>query len=93
MFERGSRYERVPDAVWTDRIGRQISYKRLRILTTPPSVRTHRVGPEDRLDLIAHRYLGVPEQYWRVVDANEGMLPPELVGEVGRRLRIPHNGV
>ncbi len=43
----------------------------------------------DRLDLIAHRYLGDPELYWRICDANRALRPEELTAEPGRRLVIP----
>ena len=43
----------------------------------------------ERLDLIAFRTLGDPEQYWRICDANDAMNPRELLSRVGRRLRIP----
>ena len=36
-----------------------------------------------------HRpYLGDPEQFWRVCDANRAMRPDELTETIGRRLRI-----
>ncbi len=89
MFVRGSRYEKLVDAVFTDRRGRELVYKRLRVIPKTTGVLTHRVSPEDRLDLIAHRFFGDPEQFWRIVDANDGTMPPELVEDVGRRLVIP----
>ena len=33
----------------------------------------------DRLDLIASRTLGDPEQYWLICDANNAMYPPDLI--------------
>ena len=48
----------------------------------------HVVGQGDRLDNITARYLGDPEQFWRVCDANRAMRPEELTEEIGRRLRI-----
>lgn len=89
MFARGSRYQSVPDAVYVDGAGREIAYKRLRVIPSPRGVITHAVAREDRLDLIANRYFGDPEQFWRIVDANAGMMPPQLVAELGRRLTIP----
>jgi hypothetical protein len=35
MFAKGSRYETVPDVVWTDPAGREIVYKRLRVIPSP----------------------------------------------------------
>ena len=42
----------------------------------------------ERLDNIAAQYLGDPEQFWRICDANGAMRPDELTETVGRRLRI-----
>jgi hypothetical protein len=42
----------------------------------------------DRLDNIAALYLGDPEQFWRICDANAAMRPNELTETIGRRLRI-----
>jgi hypothetical protein len=48
----------------------------------------HTVIEADRTDNLAARYLGDPELYWRLCDANNAMLPDELTDTVGRRLRI-----
>jgi hypothetical protein len=74
---------------------REMVYLRRRFL--PPlsepqdeSVLTeHVVTQSERLDNITARYLGNPEQFWRVCDANNAMLPQVLTEEIGRRLRIP----
>ncbi len=42
----------------------------------------------ERLDNIAATFLGDPELFWRLADANRAMQPEELVQTVGRRLRI-----
>ena len=90
MFDRGSRYEKVADAIFTDRDGKQIPYKRLRLLPGPgPSVQVHQVVLGDRLDRISHRYLQDAEQFWRIADANQVMRPEDLTAVVGRRLVIP----
>ncbi len=47
----------------------------------------HTVTQGDRLDNVTAHYLGDPEQFWRVCDANNAMRPAELE-EVGRRVRI-----
>ncbi len=46
------------------------------------------VAQGDRLDNIAAKYLGDPEQYWRICDANGAMRPDELIETIGRQLRI-----
>jgi hypothetical protein len=42
----------------------------------------------DRPDIVANDYLGDPEQYWRIADANSAMNPPDLTAEPGATLRI-----
>jgi hypothetical protein len=42
----------------------------------------------DRLDNLAARYLGDPEQSWRLCDANRAMQPEALVAYVGATLAI-----
>jgi hypothetical protein len=42
----------------------------------------------DRLDNVTARYLGDPEAFWRICDANNAMRPNELTETIGRRLRI-----
>lgn len=49
---------------------------------------THSVVGGDRLDKLAAKYLGNPELFWQLCDANGAMRPNELVETVGRRLRI-----
>jgi hypothetical protein len=42
----------------------------------------------DRLDNLTAKYLGDPEQFWRLCDANNALQPEELTDTVGRRVRI-----
>ncbi|HHS83783.1 MAG TPA: LysM domain-containing protein [Gammaproteobacteria bacterium] len=48
----------------------------------------HLVTEGERLDNIAAHYLGDPEQFWQICDANGAMRPDELTETIGRRLRI-----
>jgi hypothetical protein len=41
----------------------------------------------ERIDLIAARILGDPEQFWRICDANDAMNPFDLVSDARRVLR------
>ncbi|HZT57821.1 MAG TPA: LysM domain-containing protein, partial [Pyrinomonadaceae bacterium] len=47
----------------------------------------HTVTQGERLDQIAAQYLGDPEQFWRICDANGALRPEELL-ETGRRVRL-----
>jgi hypothetical protein len=90
MFDRGSRYEQVPQAVYTRPDGREIQYVLLRM--APPAAQaaaTHVVTEGDRLDLLANRYYGDPLQFWRICDANGALLPEDLTATVQARLSIP----
>ncbi len=42
-------------------------------------VQEHRVTAGERLDHLAATYLGDPEQYWRLCDANDAVRPDALV--------------
>ena len=91
MFEPGSRYESIETATMTMPDGRVVAYKRRRFLPRGeemPLLVEVTVTEGDRLDLIAARTLGDPEQFWRICDANNAMNPEELTAEPGRRLRV-----
>ena len=90
MFERGSRYEKVPEDAYVGADDREHPYKLLRILPRPgPNVQSHIVVAGDRLDLLAHSYLGNAELFWRICDANDALRHEELTSEPGRTLAIP----
>jgi hypothetical protein len=70
----------------------EIAYVRRRFLPQGddlPLLAEVTVEDGDRLDLITARTLGDPEQFWRVCDANNAMLPEDLTEESGRTLRVP----
>jgi hypothetical protein len=77
-----SRYYGLPTATLTLADGRTVVYLTRRFVPPPdPSavVYEYPVTPADRLDLTAYRYLGDPEQFWRVADANTAMNPADLI--------------
>ena len=87
----GSRYYALATALLTTAAGVEIPYLQRRFLPPPESLAlltTHSVAAGERLDRIAALYLGDPEQFWRLCDANRAMRPEELTAVVGRRLRI-----
>jgi hypothetical protein len=88
MFQRGSRYEKVPDAILETASGRKIAYKRRRLIPETPGSLPYQVQTDDRLDLIAHKAFRDPEQFWRLCDANPVFEPAELL-QPGRVIRIP----
>lgn len=70
---------------------RVISYKRRRIIPPGKNMTTlaeHVVMQGDRLDNLAARYVGDPEQFWRICDANDVLRPNELTEDTGHTIRI-----
>jgi hypothetical protein len=92
MFPPTSRYNNIETAKLVTADGREVIYLRRRLL---PHLRTmvvlaeHTVAEGDRLDNITAQYLGDPEQFWLLGDANHEMRPDDLTTEVGRPVRIP----
>jgi nucleoid-associated protein YgaU len=82
MFESKSRYAEIENTTLTTEKGRVILYKRRRFLPQRDEMSVLQevaVVAGDRLDLIASRTLGDPEQYWLICDANNAMYPPDLI--------------
>src|SRR2546423_7146966 len=91
MFPITSRYYGIQAARHETADGKQIAYLRRRFI--PPPERfdllfEHVVTEGERLDNITFKYLGDPEQFWRIADANVVLLPAELTDTVGRTIRI-----
>ncbi len=77
-----SRYAGLPTAQLALADGRTVAYLRRRFL--PPldpdaPVVEHAVRADDRLDRLAAHYLGDPELFWKVADANRALNPDDLV--------------
>ena len=92
MFSATSRYYDVETAKWVAADGREIVYLRRRFLPDASRVvllAEHAVTQGEGLDNITARYLGDPEQFWQLCDANTCLHPAELTDEIGRRLLIP----
>lgn len=90
-FPPNSRYALTDTATLTTPDGQEIIYLRRRFLPRPESLArlaTHTVAEGDRLDNLSAQYLGDPEQFWRLCDANRAMDPDELTSRPGRELRI-----
>lgn len=94
LFPITSRYYGVNTATLTTPAGKAIIYLRRRFVPSSERfslLQEHTVTQGDRLDNITAQYLGDPEQFWRVADANNAMAPSDLVKQpdnIGRRLRI-----
>ncbi len=90
LFPPTSRYHGIETTILVSAAGQEIVYLRRRLV--PPADRfavlqLHTVAQGERLDNLAALFIGDPEQYWRLCDANDAMRPEELE-VVGRVLRI-----
>lgn len=91
MFSATSRYSNLEMAMYQASDGRTVIYVRRRFIPAfyGTVVAEHLVEEGDRLDRITTRYLGDPEQFWRICDADTRLRPDDLTAEIGRRLNIP----
>jgi hypothetical protein len=90
-FPPTSRYAQIDTTTLETADGRTVRYLRRRFVPLPERhslLQEHVVTQGDRLDNITARYLGDPEQFWRLCDANGALRPDELTETIGRRLRI-----
>ena len=90
-FAPNSRYYTTATSMLVTPDGRMIPYLKRRFVPAPErfaTVSEHGVVSGDRIDLLAATYLGDPEIYWQLCDANGAMRPDELTETVGTRLRI-----
>ena len=91
LFPPTSRYYGIETATLDAGDGKTIIYLLRRFCPSPDRftlLQEYAVAQGDRLDNVTARYLGDPEQFWRICDANRAMRPDELTETVGRRLRI-----
>jgi len=90
-FAANSRYHAIGTAKLTTPDGRVIVYVRRRFVPAPEQfsvIQEHFVAQGERLDNLAAKYLGDPEQFWRLCDANGAMRPDELVEVIGAVIKI-----
>jgi hypothetical protein len=94
-FPPNSRYHASETARLVGPDGRPIVYLRRRFVPSPEEfsvLQEHIVTEGERIDGIAARYLGDPEQFWRICDASGAMRPEELTENPGTvvRIALPH---
>lgn len=91
LFVATSRYFGLDTETLTKADGTTIIYLKRRFVPSPDGfqlLQVHSVTQGERLDNIAAQFLGDPELFWRLADANGAMRPEELVETVGRQLKI-----
>jgi hypothetical protein len=90
-FPPNSRYNAIPTLSYTFTDGREVAYLSRRVVPQPgryTTLATHTVVQGDRLDNLAAKHIGDPEQYWKLCDANGAVRPDELIETVGDKIRV-----
>jgi nucleoid-associated protein YgaU len=92
-FPTDSRYCGIGVQQYTAPDGQKIAYLARRIVPQPgapnfATINQYTVHQNDRLDLIAAKYLGDPLMFWLICDANGAIAPHDLVATPGRVLAI-----
>jgi hypothetical protein len=90
LFSITSRYLHIDTAPFENK-GEPLVYVRRRFL--PPTdnfslLQVYTVKEGDRLDNIANEFLGDPEKFWQLCDANTVMHPGELTEVPGTPIKI-----
>lgn len=90
-FPATSRYHGTDRAKMKTVDGKTIIYLRRRFISPPERfslLQEHTIVQGERVDNLANQYLGDPEQFWQLCDANNVMRPQELTETINRRIRI-----
>jgi len=90
-FPPSSRYHGVETTRHTTPSGEEIVHLRRRFIPPPERyqlLHEHTVIEGERPDGLAAKFVGDPEQSWRLADANTVLSPEELTDTPGRRVRI-----
>lgn len=90
-FPPTSRYYGIDTVAKKFADGRTVTFLRRRFVPLPERfslLQEHVVAEDERIDRVAASYLGDPQAFWRIADANRAMQPEHLTAEIGRRLRI-----
>jgi len=91
QFPITSRYSGIDTTTMKTPDGKVVVYLTRRFILPADrfaAIQLHTVTQDERLDNIANQYLGDPQAFWRICDANGAMRPDELVETPGRQLRI-----
>ena len=90
-FSLSSRYRDVGITSLKNNKEETIIYLRRRFLPKTENffvVQEHTVKEGDRLDNLTHQYLGDPERFWQICDANDTLIPDELTENPDGKIRI-----
>jgi hypothetical protein len=90
-FSPSSRYYATGTAILETADGKKVVYLQRRFIPQPERftlLQEHTIAIGERLDNITAQYLGDPEQFWRICDANAVLNPDDLTNRPGSRIRI-----
>lgn len=90
-FPQNSRYHGTGVKTLEQSSKAPIAYLKRRFVPPPERfavLQEHTVVEGDRVDNLAAQYLGDPELYWRLCDANGVVRPDELTDTVGAKVAI-----
>ena len=90
-FPENSRYHSVEITTLEQSGQEAIAYLKRRFVPPPERfavIQEHTVVEGDRVDNLAAQYLGDPELYWRLCDANGVIRPDELTEKAGAKVAI-----
>jgi hypothetical protein len=90
-FPPNSRYYGVAVTTLEQKNQEPIAYLKRRFVPPPENfsvMQEHTVVQGDRIDNLAAQYLGDPELYWRLCDANRAVCPGELTATPGTTLAV-----
>lgn len=91
LFAANSRYIGIATSTLLAADGTTIAYVQRRFVPQPNQLvqlQQYAVVQGDRLDVLAAKFLGDPQLFWRICDANGAMRPEDLTSTVGTVLRI-----
>jgi hypothetical protein len=90
-FPPNSRYYGLAVKTLEQKNQEPIAYLKRRFVPPPENfsvMQQHTVVQGDRIDNLAAQYLGDPELYWRLCDANRAVRPEELTESAGTVVNI-----
>ena len=90
-FAPTSRYYGLETKILESKSHQKHVFVKRRFISQPEAfelLQEHTVSQDDRLDNIAHQYLGDAEQFWRICDANAVLYPNRLTEAIGNIIKI-----
>ncbi len=91
FFSPSSRYYNIPVVSLTTDMGEVVPYIKRRFIPQPDSFATlqlYTLKQGDRLDNITYQFIGDPEKFWQISDANNELNPGEITEQPGNTIRI-----